>query len=76
MSNVNIAVKHLTNKNQFLKISDSGPYFVGFHAMQIMDLWTMLYHPAKVPAMYFSISLDSTWAHCAQLLFSLLKIQF
>ena len=59
-----IAAKHFTNKNQFLKISDSGPYFVGFHAMQIMDLWTMLYHPAKVPAMYFSLSLDSTWAHC------------
>ena len=33
-----IAVKHLTNKNQFLKISDSGPYFVGFSAMQIVDL--------------------------------------
>ena len=33
-----IAVKHLTNKNQFLKISDSGPYFVGFPAMRIMDL--------------------------------------
>ena len=33
-----IAVKHLTNKNQFLKISGSGPYFVGFPAMQIMDL--------------------------------------
>ena len=32
------AVKHVTNKNQFLKIGDSGPYFVGFPAMQIMDL--------------------------------------
>ena len=36
--NVIIAVKHLTNKNQFLKISDSGPYFVGFSAMHIADL--------------------------------------
>ena len=26
--------------------------------MQIMDLWTMLYHPAKVPAMCFSLSLN------------------
>ena len=33
-----IAVKHLTNKNQFLKISGSGPYFVGFPAMQFMDI--------------------------------------
>ena len=33
-----IAVKYFNNKNQFLKISDSGPYFVGFPAMQIMDL--------------------------------------
>ena len=57
------AVKHLTNKNQFLKISDSGPYFVRFPAMQIMDLQTMLYHPAKVLAMLFTFSLDSTWAH-------------
>ena len=37
--NVMIAVKHLTgNKSQFLKISDSGTYFVGFPAMQIMEL--------------------------------------
>ena len=33
-----VAVKYFNNKNQFLKISDSGPYFVGFLAMQIMDL--------------------------------------
>ena len=33
-----IAVKHLTNKNQSLKISHSGPYFVEFPAMQIVDL--------------------------------------
>ena len=38
MINVIIAVKHLTNKNQFLEISDSGPYLVGFPAMQIADL--------------------------------------
>ena len=33
-----IAVKNLTNKNHFLKISDSGPYFVGFPSMPIVDL--------------------------------------
>ncbi len=38
MINVIIVVKDLTNKNRFLKISDSGPYFVGFPAMQIADL--------------------------------------
>ena len=27
-----IAVKHLTNRNWVLKISDSGPYLVGFPA--------------------------------------------
>ncbi len=38
MINVIIAVKHRTNKTWFFKISDSGPYFVGFPIMQIMDL--------------------------------------
>ena len=61
MINVNIAVKHLTNKNQFLKISDSGPYFVRFPAMQITD---PLDHAAKVPAMFLTLLLDSTWEHC------------
>ena len=32
-----ILVKHLTNKNRFLKISDSGPFLVGFPAMHIAD---------------------------------------
>ena len=36
----------------------------------------MLYHPAKVPAMYFSLSLDSTWAHCDEVRICVLKISY
>ena len=32
--------------------------------MQIWDLQTMLYHPAKVPSMSSTLSLDFSSAHC------------
>ena len=41
--------------------------------MQITDLYTMLYQLAKVPAMFFLLSLDSTWAHCVPTLTQLLS---
>ena len=66
MINVIIAVKHLTNKNRFLKISDSGPYLVGFPAMQIADLWTLLYHPANVLSPFFTLLFISRSACCAE----------
>ena len=36
------------------------PYFVGFQTKQIWDLQTMLYHPAKVPSLVLTLSLDSS----------------
>ena len=62
--NVIIAVKHLTNKNQFLKIIDRGPYFVGFPAMRIMDFWCMLFHPVNVLSPIFALLFKSCSALC------------
>ena len=55
-----------------MKIIDSVPYFVGFWTMQIWDLWTMHYHPAKVPSMFSTLSLDFSSAHCVSALCSLI----
>ena len=40
------------------------PYFVGFQTKQICDLQTMLYHPAKVPSLGLTLSLDSSRPYC------------
>ena len=40
---------------------------VGFQQKCILNLLIMLYHPAKVPSMFFTISLDLRSAHCALL---------
>ena len=40
------------------------PYFVGFQTKQIWDLQTMLYHPAKVPSLGLTLSLDSSRSYC------------
>ena len=44
------------------------PYFVGFKTKQIWDLHTMLYHPAKVPSLGLTLSLDSPGPYCALVL--------
>ena len=59
MINVITAVKHLTNENLFLEISDKGPYLVGFPAMQIMNLWGMFFHPANVSSLTFTLEVKS-----------------
>ena len=49
---------------QFLKISGSNPYFVGFQTIQIKDLQAMLYHTAKVLSLSSTLFLDSSRLHC------------
>ena len=41
------------------------PDFVGFQTKQIWDIQTMLYHPAKVPSLVLTLSLDSSRPYCA-----------
>ena len=57
----------ITLKLRFLKISDSDPYFVEFQTMQIFDLQTMLYHPAKVLSPSSKLLLDSSWLYCVNI---------
>ena len=40
------------------------PEFVGFQTKQVWDLQTMVYHPAKVPSLVLTLSLDSPWPYC------------
>ena len=49
-----------TKVSQLNMYSNSVSYFVGFQTMQIFDLKTMLYHPAKVLSLYFALLLDSS----------------
>ena len=52
---------------QFLIFNLSVFELVGFQQKYILNLLIMLYHPAKVPSMFFTISLDLRSAHCESL---------
>ena len=49
---------------QFFKFFSGQPNLLGFSKTHILDLLTLLFHPAKVPLIGFEILLKSCLAYC------------